>query len=154
MSWLVKNFNMGIFSGTINVINVKLLWWYLPLSFTCSLHFQWPWHYFKVTTVSSIFNWEFFVLIQLSWNFVGVLSTSSRSWICHSRLLSRICAHLRQVIDIFLALTKTLLFIYFTDTVQMMIFNLCIIVTLLGVYQFISGFTFLTLFPVTGVSES
>ena len=44
-------------------------WWYYTLSFTCS--------------AVSKFSLRFDVLIQLSWYFVGLLSTSSRSWICN-----------------------------------------------------------------------
>ena len=58
----------------------EFAWWYYTLSFTSSLHFQWPWHYFKVTAVSSIFDWIFYVLIQLSCNFIRLLSTSSKLW--------------------------------------------------------------------------
>ena len=62
-------------------------WWYYTLGFTCSLYFQWPWHYFKVTAVSDSFNRKFYVPIRLSWNFVGLVSPESRSWIyCYFRL--------------------------------------------------------------------
>ena len=54
-------------------------WWHCTLSSTCSLHFECPWHYLKVTAVSNIFNWKFYALIRLSWNFVGLLSTLSES---------------------------------------------------------------------------
>ena len=59
-------------------------WCYYTLSFTCSLCFQWPWRYFKVLAVSDIFNWKCYVLVRLSWNFVGLLSTSNRSGVYRS----------------------------------------------------------------------
>ena len=71
VSGLVKNFNTGILADTISIINVTLCMWYYTLSFTCSLHFQWSWHYFKVTAVSNSLNWKSYV-IWLSWNFVGL----------------------------------------------------------------------------------
>ena len=58
-------------------------WYYYSLSFTCPHHFHWPWLYFNVTTVSNSFNRNFCVLIHLSWNFVQLFITSSRSWIFH-----------------------------------------------------------------------
>ena len=58
-------------------------WRYYSLNFTCSCHFQWPWPYFKVTVMSNTFNWKIWVLIQLSSNFVGSSSKSSRKWIYH-----------------------------------------------------------------------
>ena len=58
-------------------------WWYYSLSFTCSYHFQRLLPYFKVTAMSNSFKWEFFVPIQLSWKFIGLLGMSSRSWIYH-----------------------------------------------------------------------
>ena len=91
VSGLVENSNIGIFSDTINVTSVKVCKMvYHALSFTASLHFQWPWHYFKVTAVPNSFNWKFHVHILLSWNFVQLLITSSRSWIYHYFLLSHI----------------------------------------------------------------
>ena len=50
---LVRIFNIGIFSDAINIISVRLSMMVLRIEFTCSLHFQWPWHYFKVTLSSS-----------------------------------------------------------------------------------------------------
>ena len=43
----------------------------------------------------------------------------------------------REIIDAFSDLTKTLVF--FTDAVHVRLFKLCIIITLLGVFQFIPG---------------
>ena len=43
-------------------------------------------------------------------------------------------------------LTKTVFFVVFTDTVPAIFFKLCIIITLLGVYQIILGLVTLTLF--------
>ena len=76
-----KNFNIMIFSDTINMINVKLCMMVVLIELSHSYHFQWPWLYFKVIAVSNSFSWKLNVLIQLSWNFVGLLIMSSRSWI-------------------------------------------------------------------------
>ena len=82
VSGLVENFNIGVFSDNINVVNVKLcmmilhteLYLFVTLSVTLTL----------IQGHSSVsFNWKFYVPIQLSWNFVGLLSTSSKSWIYH-----------------------------------------------------------------------
>ena len=35
-SGLIKNFNIGKYSDTINMIMPNFAWWYYPLSFTCS----------------------------------------------------------------------------------------------------------------------
>ena len=42
------------------------------------------------SAVSNSFNWTCNVLTWLSWNFVGLLSTASRSWIYHCFLLAHI----------------------------------------------------------------
>ena len=57
------------------------------------------------------FNWKLHSLIWLSWNFVELLSTSSRSWIYHY-FWFRTCS--REIIDIFPRLQnfKTLPFIW------------------------------------------
>ena len=68
VSGLVENFNIGIFSDTINVINVKLC---------MMVHDDWA-------------LWRNYVLIWLSWNFVEFLNASSRSWIYHNFLLLHI----------------------------------------------------------------
>ena len=99
-------------------------WWYCTLSFTCSLHFQWPWHYFKVTAVSNNLNWKFYVIVRLSWNFEGLLSTLSRSWI--SPLLPpfffNFRTYSREIIDVVANLTKTLIVDFFANTVQWVLF--------------------------------
>ena len=76
VSGLVENFNTGIPSDTINVIKSNFVCRYYTLSIICSIHIQWPWHYFRVTAVSTSFYWKFNVLIRLSWKFVWLLSTS------------------------------------------------------------------------------
>ena len=63
-----KNFNIMIFSDTMNMINVKLCMMVVLIELSHSYHFQWPWLYFKVTAVSNSFNWKFYVLVWLSWN--------------------------------------------------------------------------------------
>ena len=91
------------------------VWWYNTFSFTCSLHFQWPWHYFKATAVSNSLNWKFYVLIQLSWNFAGLSSTSSRSWIYHYFWLFHLFKGDNWCVSWF---DKGLFLAFFTDTVQ------------------------------------
>ena len=76
----LQSLNVAIFSNTINVISVKLCMVSL-LCFTISYHLRWPWVYLKVIAVSKSFNWNFYVLIQLSWDFSGLLSTSEISWV-------------------------------------------------------------------------
>ena len=87
-----KNFNVAIFWDTINMINVKLctmivlieLYPFTPLSVTLIVF------HFYVTAVSNSFNCKFYVLFQWSWNFVQLLTTSSRSWIYHYFWVSHI----------------------------------------------------------------
>ena len=79
----VENFNIAIFSDTVYVTNVKFCIWYYLLNFTCSCHFQWSWPYFRVSAVSNSLNRTFYILILLSWISVGLLSTSTRSWLFH-----------------------------------------------------------------------
>ena len=52
----------------------------------CFLIFTKTLPYFKVTGVLNSFNWKCCVLIwlSLSWNFVRLLTASSRSWIQHN----------------------------------------------------------------------
>ena len=117
-------------------------WWYYTLNSTSSLQFQWPWHDFKVTAVPNNCNWKFHVLIHISWNFVGLLSTWTSSWIYHYFIYFCIC--LREIIDMFPDLTKKKkIFGFFTNTSKF--FKLCIIITLLGVYQLIPGLMTLTM---------
>ena len=135
-------------------------WWYYTLSLTCSLHSQWPLHYFKVTVVPNSFNWKFYVIIRLSRNFVGLLSIPNRSWIYHCFL--SVCllifffklSHTFKGDDWHVSWFDSNFYHWLiTDTVQasflfcfLFFSKLCIIVTLLGVYQFISGLMILTLF--------
>ena len=112
-------------------------WWYYTLTFTCSLHFQWPWHYFKVTAVSKSFNKNFYVLIQLSWNFKELLSMLSRSWMYRYSWLSHTFKGDNWHVSRF---NKNL-----SENLK-----LRIIITLLGVYQFIPGLMTLTLFQGHG----
>ena len=75
-SWLFvcgKNFNVVIFSDTINLINVKLcmivalleLYPCIPLSVTLIV--------FQGHSSVKQFNWKFYAPIRLSWNFVRLL---------------------------------------------------------------------------------
>ena len=91
MPELVENSNIGIFFNTTYVKKKKksnFAWWYHTFSFTCFLHFRWPWHYLKVTEMPNGFTRNIYVFIWLSLNFVGLLSTSSRLWKYHYFWLS------------------------------------------------------------------
>ena len=72
-----ENFNIGIFSDTLNGINVKLCMIVLLIELYLFVPLSVP--YFKVKGVSNNFNGKFCVLIQLSLNFIGLLGMSSRS---------------------------------------------------------------------------
>ena len=118
-------------------------WWYNSLSFTHSYHFQWPRLHLNVTAVSNGFNWKFYVLIRLGWNFVQLLIMSSRSWIC--TVLS--FAHVQgRLLTIFLFEKKSFIIRFFSDIIKARFFKLCLIITLLGVYIVIVGLMTLTLF--------
>ena len=82
--WMIvqygKNFHVAIFSDTITVINVKLCMMALHTELYLSYQFQSPWLCFKVTAVSNNFNWKFYDVTWVSWNFIGLLSGSSISW--------------------------------------------------------------------------
>ena len=80
-----KNIDVAKFldTNTINVINVKLCVMILLIELYVFLHFWWNWPYFEVTAVSNSMNGKFYVLIWLSWNFRGLKSMSSRTWIQH-----------------------------------------------------------------------
>ena len=96
-----KNFNIMIFSDTINIINHKCLTWHGG-----STHWALPIH----TTISDLdyikyisrpqqcqsFNWKFYVLIRLSWHFVWLLIMSSRSWIYHFFFFGCFFAHAKS----------------------------------------------------------
>ena len=55
------------------------------------------------------------------------------------------CTYSREIIDVFPVLTDFIVGL-FTDTVEARFLKVCIIITLLGVYQFMSGLMTLTLF--------
>ena len=107
-------------------------WLYYSLSFTCPYHFQWLWSYFKVTAVANSFTWKFYVHIWLSWNFVGLLSTSSRLWIYHYFWLSHIFKEDNW--GIFWS-DKNFNVSFFMDTVYS--FKLCLFITLLSVFAWL-----------------
>ena len=73
--------------------------WPLPVHYTSS-----DLDCFKVIAVSNNFDWKFHVLFQLSWNFIGLLSTLSRSWIYHYFFF--FCTYSREIIDVFLIWQK------------------------------------------------
>ena len=102
---------------------VNFAWRYHTLSFTCSLHFQWPWLYFKVIALSNSFNWSFYVFIRLSSNFVGLLSTLRRLWICHYFWLSHLFKGDNWHVSWF---DKNFIVGFFIDTVSVRFFKLCI----------------------------
>ena len=55
VSGLVENFEIGIFSDSINAINVKLCMVVLLIELYLFTPFQWPWLYLKVIAVSNSF---------------------------------------------------------------------------------------------------
>ena len=83
VSWFHRDFNVGIFSDTINVVNVKLcmmvvliaLYLFIPFSVTLTI--------FQGHSCVKQFWLKILYYIRLSWNFIGLLSMSSRSWIYH-----------------------------------------------------------------------
>ena len=103
VSGLVENFNNGIFSDTLNVINVKLctmvlfieFYLFIPLSVTLTI--------FQGHRYVSL-HWKFYVVIWLSSKFIGLLSTS---WKCHFFFsflffLLMITLYSSEITDIFL----------------------------------------------------
>ena len=151
MSALVKNFNIQIFSDTINVIKVKVCMMVLHIELYLFITLSVTLTYFKVTAMSNNFNLKFYFHIQLSWNSVGLWSTSSRLWICHYSLLSHIFKGDNCHVSWF---DKNFIVGAFTDTVRARFFKLCVIITLFGVYQFIQVWWPWPCFKVTSVSES
>ena len=116
-------------------------WWYYSSSFTCSFHSQWPWPHFKVTAVSNRLNWKFYVLISLSWNFIGLSSTSSRSRTHHLFWWARISKGDNWYISSF---EKNFNIGFLSDTFKAKSFKLCRIITLLGIYIVVLGVMTLT----------
>ena len=87
---------------------------------------------------------KIYVLIRLSKNFAGLLSTLSRTWKYHFFFFSffHFCTYSREITDVFpekLARSRTLFKPGF-------FFKMCIVITLLEVYQLIPGSMTLTLF--------
>ena len=103
------------------------------MSFTHSYHSHWPKLYFSVTAVPNSFNWRFYVLIRLSWNFVRLLIASSRSWVYHCYPLPS-PAHVQGRYVTYLLVLICFYMGFFSDTITRRSFKLCIIITLLGVY--------------------
>ena len=66
VSGLVENFNIGIFSGTINVISVKLCVMVLLIDLYLFIPSQRPSPYFNVTAESNDINFKFDVIIRLT----------------------------------------------------------------------------------------
>ena len=106
-------------------------WWYYTVSITCSLNFQWPWHYFKVTAVSNSFNWNFYVLVQLSWSSEIVKYIQAGH---EYTTIFDLCTYSREVIDVFPDLTTT--------------FSLAFSWTLSEVFQLLHYFNFAWGLPI------
>ena len=115
-------------------------WWYYGAT-TCSHHFQWPWPYFKVMGVPNRFYWKRCVLVRVSWNFMELLSTTSRSW------TYRRWMHICKGNNLHLSAWGGASFHvgFFSDTIKRRSFKLCIIITLFGDYVVILGLMTLTL---------
>ena len=126
-----KNFNVAIFLDTINMVNVKLgrmvvlIEHYPSISLSVNLVI-----YFKVTAVSNNFNWKFYVLIWLSWNFVWLLTVLIRLWIYHYFFVLFFgCTCSREINDIFPRLEKNFNIGFFSDTIQARLYKFCLILT-------------------------
>ena len=121
-----------MFLDTINMINVKLCMMVVHIRLYPFVPFQWPWWYnFKVRAVSNSFNGKFYVLMWLSWNFVQVLITSSRSWTYHYFWFLHMFKGNNWHISSF---QNTYNVAFFLDTIEVRCFKLCIIITLLEIY--------------------
>ena len=128
-----KNFNIAIFSDTINMINVRHcmmvslieLYPFIPLLVTLIV--------FQGHSSVKQFLGNIFVCIWLSWNFVQILILSSRSWII---TIFYFCTCSWEMMDMFPHLEKQLQknFAFFLDTVKARSSKLFVIMTLLGVY--------------------
>ena len=86
------------------------------------------------------FNRKLYVLIRWSWNFIGLLSTSSKSWIYFLFWWSHIFKGDNWH---FLIWKKN--FGFFLDNINVRSFKLCMIITLLGAYIVILGLMTLSL---------
>ena len=133
-----KNLNVVILSDTINMVNVKLF-------MVVVLIVLYPCSYFKVTAVSRSFNRTFYVLIQLSLNFVRLLITKNKSWVYHCLIKKKINLLIFFIVTQvqgrssahFLVWKKKVGF--FSDNIMTSFFKLWIIMTLLWVYIAILG---------------
>ena len=113
--------------------------WALPVHYTlCDLDIT-----SRSQQCHTVLNWKCYVLFWLSWNIARLLSTSSRSWIDNYFGLLHIFKGDNWYVSWF---DRNFIVGFFMDTVQAEFFQLCTVITLLGVYQFIIGFMILTLF--------
>ena len=151
MSGHVENFDNGIFSHTINVINVKLCVMVLHIELYLFITLSMALTSSQGHSSVKKFSLKILCSIWLGWNYVGALSTSSRSWIYHYFLLSHIFKGDKWHISWF---DKHFIVDFFTDTVQVRLFKLLHDYNLLGVYQFIPDMMTLTLFQRHWWSES
>ena len=89
---LHKDFIIAIFWNTIKfcmMVALIELYPFIPLSETLIT--------FQGHSSIKQFIWKCYVLTRLRWNFVGLLSTSSRSWIYH---FPYVCTYTRDITDI------------------------------------------------------
>ena len=100
VSWLVKDCNIGIFSDTINVINVKVCMMILLTELFLLIPFLLTLALFQGKKKSNSCTWKSYLLIWSSWNFVGLFSKSSRWWICHYYCF-HCCIYSGDIIDMF-----------------------------------------------------
>ena len=110
---------------------------------------QWPWLFnfkLKVTAMSNGFNWKFYILIWLWWNYVWLLIILCQVDHEYTTIID-FCRCSREILTHFLIWKKNPLnVVFFSDTVIMRFFKLCIVMNLLGVYIFIVGLVTFTLF--------
>ena len=128
VSGLVKNFKIEIYSDTMWKFQILIhytIYWALLVESTFSDLDQ---SQSKVKGQSSV-KQKNCVLIQLSWNFVGLLS---KLLDIEYATIFQFCTYSREIINMFSNLTKTLM-LAFWQTVFKRSSKLCMIITLLEV---------------------
>ena len=117
-------------------------WLYYSLSCTCSNHIHWSSTYFKFTAVSNSFKLKFYVRIWLSWNIIGLLIMSSRSWMYQLFWWLHICKGNNWHIS---PLKKKVKAGFVLGTIKARSFKLCMIIAFLGFDIVMVGLLTLTL---------
>ena len=111
------------------------------VSLTCPYPFHLPWPYSKVSATWNMFHWQFYIIVQLSWNFFGLLWKASRWWIYY--YFSLLHTFKRDNWHVFWFDKNLTLAFYLTLLGRS--FKLCMNITLLGVSQIIPDLMTLTM---------